>query len=95
MAKAMVDYIAEDLSKRTGTTFTVHRRRVNGKLGYALTAERDILQVDGTTFKFKKLFNGPRAHNGSITLREMTTWLASINDMVVWGILDPNLGTKR
>ena len=71
---SMADTLADNLSKRTGTKFTVLRARVNGKMRYGLLAERS-----GFSHTFQ-------AHRG-VSHSELTQWLASISDMINMGFI--------
>lgn len=82
-----VDYLAAELSKKTGTKFTVTGGRMPpplsygrpipnalGDMRYQLRAERGIHSY---TFQAMR----------PMTLGEMRRWLASINDMVGMGFI--------
>lgn len=82
-----VDFLAESLSRKTGTKFSVLRTRpplldffdkpIPGKYGqmkYGLKAEREDVNY---VFQRSRL----------MTLDELRRWLASINDMVSMGFI--------
>jgi hypothetical protein len=73
---SMVDSLAEQLSKKTGTTFEVLRGRMRpGHVTmYGLKATRDDV-----SYQFQAI--------RPMELDELKRWLASINDMVTMGFI--------
>lgn len=70
---SFVDYLARNLSEKTGSQFEVVRRREHKRTLYGLQVRRDgnIYQFGGT----------------SMSVDELKRWLATISDMVGMGFL--------
>lgn len=76
---AMVDHLAEILSKETGSTFVILRGRVEGEMRYGLK----IVGGDGPQFEFSRTFQAHRP----MRLNDLTCWLASLCDMIQMGFI--------
>jgi hypothetical protein len=74
--KALVDFLAQQLSEKTGADFFVLRGRTPDGMRYALKA-----RLKGTGIFWT--FQGGRP----VKLAEITRWLASICDMVNMGFI--------